>query len=267
MTLTSVPVTVFDHSWELARAVAAEIADGIERAARTTRRYVLGCPGGRTPKEAYAALCDEARARDLDLSHLVIAMMDDYVTTTESGTYVHVDPDAHHSCRRFAREDIARPLTEAVAAGRGVDPANIWVPDPSDPARYDAQVADAGGFDLFLLASGAGDGHVAFNPPGSAQHSTTRVVELAETTRTDNLGTFPEFGSLDDVPEHGVTVGIDTIVARSKRVVLLLLGAEKRQAYRVITGAEGYDPDWPATVVRVAPNAAVYADRLAAGQA
>lgn len=266
MTAIQVPVTVFDNSADLARAAAAEIADGIERAARADRAYVLGCPGGRTPRETYAALSDEVRARELDLAHVVIAMMDDYVTVDADGRFTHVPADAHFSCRRFAHDEIQAPLNAAAPAGRTIPAANVWVPDPQDPAAFDAQVAAAGGYDLFLLASGAGDGHVAFNPPGSARHSVTRVVELADSTRQDNMETFPEFESLDDVPRHGVTVGIETIAGLSRRVLLLLTGPDKHHAFRMITEASGYDTNWPATVVHEAADAAIYADRAAAGQ-
>ena len=70
------------------------------------------------------------------------------------------------SCHAFARAEIAGPL--------GLPDESVWFPDPRDPAAYDARIADTGGLDLFLLASGASDGHVAFNPPGSPRASRTR---------------------------------------------------------------------------------------------
>ncbi len=65
---------------------------------------------------------------------------------------------------RIAIPQILAPLE---AAG-GASP-QLWYADPADPAAYDRRIAAAGGIDLFLLASGASDGHVAFNPPGSAR--------------------------------------------------------------------------------------------------
>ena len=80
----------------------------------------------------------------------------------------------------------------------------LWLPDPADPDAYDERIAAAGGIDLFLLASGAGDGHVAFNPPGTEAAARTRVVALPDSTRRDNLATFPTFGGeLDAVPRTG----------------------------------------------------------------
>src|SRR5207237_3790602 len=121
----------------------------------------------------------------------------------------------------FALREIAAPL--------GIPEERVWLPDPQDPSAYDERIAAAGGIDLFLLASGASDGHVAFLPPGSPRDGGTSVVELAETTRTDNLATFPRFAALDEVPLHGVSVGLATIAgARAARLVLH--GPGKREA-------------------------------------
>ena len=125
---------------------------------------------------------------------------------------------------------------------------SIWFPDPREPAAYDAKIADAGGIDFFILASGASDGHVAFNPPGSPRNSRTRIIELSDETRRDNLQTFPAFATLDQVPTHGISVGIDTI-ASAKESVMIVWGAGKRLTLTRIMSAERYEPDWPATVI------------------
>jgi glucosamine-6-phosphate deaminase len=120
--------------------------------------------------------------------------------------------------------------------------------------------------DFFILASGAGDGHVAFNPPGSAEGSRSRIVELAEQTRVDNIATFPRFGSVDEVPTHGVTVGIRTIAELSRAAAMVLVGVDKRNAFARLSDGQGYDASWPATVVRLVEGAALYADHAASAQ-
>ncbi|MEY4959664.1 MAG: hypothetical protein RL271_1038, partial [Actinomycetota bacterium] len=40
-------------------------------------RFVLGCPGGRTPRSTYSALANLIKRNNQSLSHVVIAMMDD----------------------------------------------------------------------------------------------------------------------------------------------------------------------------------------------
>ena len=131
----------------------------------------------------------------------------------------------------------------------------MWLPEPADPAAYEARIAAAGDVDVFIVASGASDGHVAFNPPGTPLDSGPWIVPLAETTRRDNMATFPDFPSIDAVPTHGVSVGLGTIVRRSRSVRLVIHGDGKRTAAARVLGATGFDPAWPATFIHSCPDA------------
>jgi glucosamine-6-phosphate deaminase len=122
----------FTDAPALGRALAADIAERIAAASARGRSFLLGCPGGRTPMTTYAALADEVDRRGLDLRSLVIVMMDDYVQRDGTG-WRHVPADAHHSCRRFAREDIQAVLNAAAAPGRALPDENVWFPDPAAP--------------------------------------------------------------------------------------------------------------------------------------
>jgi glucosamine-6-phosphate deaminase len=247
---------VFPDDQTLGLALADRIIEGIDSAAGDGRRYLLGCPGGTSPASTYRALGQLTAQRQTDLTPLVLVMMDDYVLP-QSGGFAHVPFDSHYSCRRFASKEIAALMKNAVGAP---DQERIWFPDPCHPDRYDRLIEDSGGIDLFLLASGASDGHIAFNPPGSRRDSITRVVELARETRLDNMVTFPEFESLDQVPRHGVSVGISTIADLSRSAVLICLGARKQEAVRRLIAADNYDPSWPATIVTEILEAEIWID-------
>lgn len=237
--------TVFSAAEEIGQSLASLIADRVA-AKRPGRPFLLGCPSGRSPHSTYRALVGEVRRRDLDLRGLIIVMMDEYVEA-DGGP---VNPAAPHSCARFGREEIVAPLALAARPGRRIADDHLWVPDPRRPDRYDKQIAKLGGIDLFILASGASDGHIAFNQPGTAPGTRTHVVELAESTRRDNLGTFPTFGQdLDRVPRRGVTVGVGTIRDLSQEVVMVVHGAHKTNAVRRLCAADRYEPDWPATIL------------------
>ena len=254
---------VFPDATALGEAAARDILQGIEDARAHGRLYLLGCPGGRSPRTTYAALAALVREYSVDLSHVVIVMMDDYVV--QSGdTFYRVPPEMHCSVERFAREEILAPLNAAAGPGRGIPNDSMWIPDPQNPQAYEERLRTAGGIDLFILASGDSDGHVAFNPPGTPPDSRTRVIELAETTRRDNLGTFPEFNGLDDVPRYGISVGIATISEFTRRAILVAPGRSKRVAVQRITSSSSYDPEWPATVLVLCPDSAIYADELSA---
>ncbi len=256
-------LTVFPDAEGMGTALAGEIAAGIDNARAQGRHYLLGCPGGRSPRTTYSALARIIAERSLDLSHLVIVMMDDYVER-DGDSYRRVAPTLHCSVEGFALREIVGPLDSAARSGGGISPDHLWMPDPADPEAYDSRLREAGGVDLFILASGDSDGHIAFNPPGSARDSRTRVIELAESTRRDNLGTFPEFGSLEAVPRYGISVGIATIVDSSHRAVLVAPGPSKVEAVRRISTAADYDPSWPATLLACCRNPTLFADTLSA---
>jgi glucosamine-6-phosphate deaminase len=236
-------VRVFPDADVLGDALADEILAAYERS--DSRSFLLGCPGGRSLRTTYAAL---ARRR-ADLGRLVVVMMDEYV---EDGAPPPVD--AHYSCHGFAERELAGPL--------GLRREQVWYPDPADPGAYDERIGAAGGIDIFLLASGATDGHVAFLPPGSSRDGRTSVVELAPSTRQDNLATFPEFRSIDEVPTHGVSVGLETI-ADARAVRLVLHGSGKRAATARLLALGAFDPSWPASIVHDCAGGEIWVDRAA----
>jgi glucosamine-6-phosphate deaminase len=191
------------------------------------------------------------------LAHLVIVMMDEYVVPSGDG-FRNCPAHLHYSCRRFAEREIQGRLNHAILFRARIPAHNVWLADPADPGAFDARLAAAGGVDLFPLASGASDGHVGFNPPGTAIDSGSRVVRLAETTRRDNLATFPAFEALEAVPTHGVSVGLDTIARLSAAVVMVLNGAHKQAA----PGRESFHCSVETGAARRPYRRAVLASRL-----
>ncbi|WP_323099548.1 6-phosphogluconolactonase [Intrasporangium sp. YIM S08009] len=243
-------------------AVASTVLERLE--ASSEGDFLLGCPGGRTAEPTYRALARRVAA-GADVSRLVVVMMDEYVVLDADGVARPVDPALSYSCRGFAERQILAPLADAARRAGTTAPTRVWVPDPVDPLAYDERIEAAGGIDLFLLASGASDGHIAFNQPGTDRESRSHVTPLGEATRRDNMSTFPELTRLELVPTHGVTVGVDTIAAQSREVVMIVCGDHKREAFERIAAADGYEPDWPATIAVECKNPALVADRAAAG--
>jgi glucosamine-6-phosphate deaminase len=262
--LRTVPTTIVATNQAAGVLAAERILDRLA-ATDASREFLLACPAGRSPLSTYRALGRFAGERGQDLSRVVIAMIDEYVIETDDG-YELCDPSAHYSCRRHVFEDLLRLVNTNVTPRHRVRAERVLVPDPRDPDEFDARIADAGGVDLFLLASGASDGHVAFNPPSTPLDSRTRVVALADSTRRDNLATFPEFASLDEVPSLGVTVGLKTIT-EAHEAVLLLLGPDKAAAYERLLRCDAFDPEWPASVVYACRAASVIVDQAASGPA
>ncbi len=242
--------------------VARRIVQRIESASAAGRRFLLGCPTGRTPRPVYAALAREARERQLDLSVVVLVMMDEYLVVGPHESLQYAPANQPWACHHFARVEIAAQLNGGLSTAYRLREDSVWFPDPRDPEAYDARIADAGGIDFFMLASGASDGHVAFNQPGSARDSRTRIIPLSDETRRDNLKTSPAFGTLDAVPRYGVSVGIATI-ATAREAVMIVWGASKRETLCRMLGASRYEADWPATVIHEVAAREIVSDAAA----
>ena len=255
-------LTIVETAGEIGTQLADRLLSEIRRAADDGRRYLLGCPTGRTPRPVYTALARKLAAAPQDLSALTLVMMDEYLVQ-QGGRFRYASETNPWSCHYFARAEIRSRLNENLPERFQLREQAVWFPDPANPESYDARIADAGGIDFFILASGATDGHVAFNPPGSPRDSRTRIVALSDQTRRDNLQTFPAFGTLGAVPSHGVSVGISTIVA-ARTAVMVLTGKSKRDSWSRVMKAERYDPDWPATVIHEFASGEIIADKEAA---
>lgn len=240
--------------------LAPRILDAIEQARAEGRRFLLGCPTGRTPAPILGEIVERVAVSKQDLSHLMLVMMDEYLVSRD-GALAYAPFDAPWSCHNYMARWMAGLNQVLFPSHR---PPAPWFPSPDDPAEYDARIAEAGGIDWFILASGASDGHVAFNPPGSPRDSRTRVVPLSEETRRDNLQTFPSFGTLDAVPRYGISVGIATLTA-PRMATMVVWGTGKRETFRRIVAAKGYDPSWPATLIHECANGELLADSAAAG--
>jgi glucosamine-6-phosphate deaminase len=241
---------------------AQRLLERIEQARSAGARFVLGCPTGRTPRPIYRAMARQLAETKQDIRHVVLAMMDEYLVAGEHGLENAAD-DKPWSSHHFAQVEIAGPINDSVQHSHRLRRERIWFPDPRDPDAFDKRIEDAGGIDFFILASGASDGHVAFNPPGSARDSRTRIIQLSEETRRDNLQTFPVFGTLAEVPRHGISVGIGTI-ASAKEAAMVVWGGGKRLTLKRIVSAERYDPEWPATVIHECAVREIWSDTEAA---
>jgi glucosamine-6-phosphate deaminase len=265
-TLSAHCAEILSNPAEIGDVLANDILKAIAAAHAGGRQFLLGCPSGRSPKPIYDAMADKAKAGNLNLSNLVLVMMDEYLGGGDDGLGL-CPPDAHNSCRRFAEYEIRQRLNAGVETAHQIPEDHVWFPDAANPGAYDDRITAAGGVDLFILASGATDGHVAFNPPGSPADGPSCIVKLAEETRRDNLGTFPNFPSLDAVPHHGLTVGLGTIANLSKAVAMVIHGAHKREAAKRLTQSDRFDPQWPATIIHRCKQVRILLDTAAAGRA
>ena len=129
---------------------------------------------------------------------------------------------------------------------------------PQDGEDYDAAIRAAGGLDLVLLGIGE-RGHVAFCEPGADFSSGTYTVKLADITR--RLAS-ERFGSLEETPTHGITMGIGTLL-NARRILRVACGADKANAVQktILGRPESYIP---ASYLQLHSDVTVYLDPEAA---
>ena len=72
---------VLADDFAVGRYAAEIIFAELVRAANENRPFILGCPGGRTPRSTYNALASLIKESKTKISHVTIAMMDDAFET------------------------------------------------------------------------------------------------------------------------------------------------------------------------------------------
>jgi len=241
-------VVVPDHA-DLARQVAARIAEVIRRANAEGRHAVLGLATGSTPVGVYRELVRLHRDEGLSFARVITFNLDEYWPMA---------PDSLHSYRRFMREHLFDLVD--LPPGQAHVPDGTLARDDVEAAcaAYEAAIRTAGGIDFQLLGIGK-TGHIGFNEPGSGAQSRTRLIRLDAVTRRDAAADF--FGEAN-VPREAITMGVATIL-EAREVSLLATGEHKAAIIR--RAVEGdVTPTIAATFLQRHPNTTVWLDDAAA---
>ncbi|MGM9949960.1 MAG: glucosamine-6-phosphate deaminase [Lysinibacillus sp.] len=197
-------------------------------------KSVVGLATGATPEYFYKELIKRCSSGEVSFAGTTSFNLDEYV-----GVSAESEASYHHYMKRNLFDHI------------DIKPEDIHLPngDASDleqaATEYEAQIKAAGGIDIQLLGIGV-NGHIGFNEPGSSFEEGTHVVELTASTRQANKVYFER---LEDVPTHALTMGIKTIM-QSKRIVLLISGASKQEAYDRLRAGQVTE-QFPASVLHL----------------
>lgn len=221
-------------------------ADEFEAVIKRKPACVLGLATGSTPLPLYRELIAREKAGRIDFSRVRSANLDEYKGLA---------PDHPQSYRRFMQENLFDHIS--------IKPENTIVPDglaadiPAMCEDYERRIEDWGGVDIQLLGIGH-DGHIGFNEPCDHFPTGTHVVDLAERTIEANQRFF---ASRDEVPRKAVTMGIGTIMA-ARKVVLVASGAEKAPIVKEAFFGP-VTPQVPASILQMHPDVTLVADEAA----
>ncbi|MFC3333594.1 glucosamine-6-phosphate deaminase [Flavobacterium palustre] len=204
---------IFDSSKEASVLVAHEIANLIQRKEELGEPCILGLATGSSPIKVYEELVRLHKEEGLSFANVVTFNLDEYYPMDKSNI---------QSYHYFMHEHLFNHVN--------ILPENINIPDGNVSSEelqqycidYEMKIKSYGGLDFQLLGIGR-TGHIGFNEPGSHINSGTRSITLDHLTRVDAA---PAFLGIDNVPRKAITMGIGTVRA-AKRIVLLAWGISK----------------------------------------
>lgn len=207
---------------------------------------VLGFATGSSPIGTYAELIKKNQAGDIDFSTITTVNLDEYkdLPITHDQSYYYFMNDY-----LFNHVNIDKNNTN-LPNGNAADP-------DAECARYEALIKELGGIDMQLLGLGH-NGHVGFNEPGDCFQKNTYCVTLTERTIDANKRFFE---SADAVPRQAITMGVGTIMA-AKKLVLVVSGADKADALQKCLQGP-ITPSVPGSVLQLHPDVTIVCDEAA----
>lgn len=231
--LTWIEVNSYDEMSE----VAANI---FTKQLQTKPDSILGLATGGTPVGMYEELVKRKQAEEISFKEVKTFNLDEYVGLKRSNpasywTFMH---DVLFNHVDIEKDNVHLPNGEA----SDLD---------AECQAYDACIEAAGGIDLQLLGIGV-NGHIGFNEPGTPFNSLTNIVELTESTRTENA---IYFDNPAEVPTHAITMGIQSIM-NAKAIVLIAFGEKKLAAMEKLRSGV-ITEDFPASQLLNHPNVTI----------
>jgi glucosamine-6-phosphate deaminase len=204
---------------------------------------VLGLATGSTPIGLYNELIDDHAKNGTSYRKICTFNLDEYVGLEGSHPQSYL---------YFMRQHLFNHID--------ISPENTFIPNGKaedtmkECERYEELIKEKGGIDLQILGIGQ-NGHIGFNEPGTSFSSRTHIIQLTESTRQANSRFF---SSMDEVPTHAVTVGIQTIM-ESRKILLLVSGQAKMEAFKRLLSDE-IDESFPASVLKLHNDVTVITD-------
>ena len=242
---------IFESSAEASVLVAQEIAALIRAKEDSNQPCVLGLATGSSPIKVYEELVRMHNEEGLSFTNVITFNLDEYYPMDKSNLQSYFYFMHEHL---FNHVDI---LPENVHIPNG----NMDIEDVYQHCiDYELKIKAVGGLDFQLLGIGR-TGHIGFNEPGSHLNSGTRSITLDHITRVDAA---PAFLGIDNVPRKAITMGIGTVLA-AKRIILLGWGSNKADILKQ-TIESNITAEVPATYLQNHHNTTFVLDKAAASE-
>lgn len=207
---------IFETANDGGHYIAGQIAKYINRFTSEKGKCVIALGAGKSTHRAYAALIDLYKEGKVDFSNVIVYNISEFFPLVAGGP------------------STLRRLNDVFLKHVNIKPENIRSFDPGLTKEtmyeycraYEESIAAEGGLQIVVCEIGPG-GSIAFNEPGSAPTSQSRLVLLSNETRHIVADEY----KCDEVPKTAITLGIDNIL-HSRRIMTMAWGENRAEIIR-----------------------------------
>jgi len=239
-----IPTHIYTSSEEGSMAIAQEIAQEIKSRQKGKKKFVLVLPGGRSPHTLFQHLISIHKKEKISFKNVVIFLLYEFYPLTNT-----------------ANSNL-RQLQDAFLNHVDIPKKNIFYPDgflnKNDIhdfcEKYEQKIKEFGGVDFMLLGIGLA-GTIGLNSAGASLSSHTYLTLMDNTSRKESAQLF---SSLENVPAGVITMGLGSIMA-AKKVVMMSWGESKSTIIKETIEGSVTDAI-PATCLQHHPNAKIIID-------
>lgn len=245
--LEKIPTNIFETSEEGVVQIANEIVAKIQDRQREGKFCTIAIGTGASLRPLFTELIRKHKDEGVSFRNVVFFNLYEYYPLTEGAgsSFSH--------------------LNKLFLSQIDIDRQNIFTMDGSIPQEaiiehcrlYEQRIQTFGGLDMVIMGIGR-EGNIGMNEPGSHASSTTRLILIDATSRSEaahNIG-------VDNLPPCSITMGINTIMG-VRKVYMLAWGEDKADIIRSAVEDKVSDT-LPASYLQLHANTSVCVDLAAA---
>ena len=245
--LEKIPTNIFETSEEGVVQIANEIVAKIQDRQREGKFCTIAIGTGASLRPLFTELIRKHKDEGVSFRNVVFFNLYEYYPLTEGAgsSFSH--------------------LNKLFLSQIDIDRQNIFTMDGSIPQEaiiehcrlYEQRIQTFGGLDMVIMGIGR-EGNIGMNEPGSHASSTTRLILIDATSRSEaahNIG-------VDNLPPCSITMGINTIMG-ARKVYMLAWGEDKADIIRSAVEDKVSDT-LPASYLQLHANTSVCVDLAAA---
>ena len=245
--LEKIPTNIFETSEEGVVQIANEIVAKIQDRQREGKFCTIAIGTGASLRPLFTELIRKHKDEGVSFRNVVFFNLYEYYPLTEGAgsSFSH--------------------LNKLFLSQIDIDRQNIFTMDGSIPQEaiiehcrlYEQRIQTFGGLDMVIMGIGR-EGNIGMNEPGSHASSTTRLILIDATSRSEaahNIG-------VDNLPPCSITMGINTIMG-ARKVYILAWGEDKADIIRSAVEDKVSDT-LPASYLQLHANTSVCVDLAAA---